>query len=130
METSPASSQPQKGYAAIVRTLLAMLVLCGAAPMFADSVYRSVFVDGSGQLHFVLESGKEVLPQKTHGQDRRSAFVRPNPIWPGLVAGPSGETAAVGARVQLSNGDPATSSLGNRRNPDVARNTHPCRVAS
>jgi len=68
METSPASSQPQKGYAAIVRTLLAMLVLCGAAPMFADSVYRSVFVDGSGQLHFVLESGKEVLPQKTHGQ--------------------------------------------------------------
>jgi hypothetical protein len=44
-------------------------------PLFAvlalfagDPIYRSVSVDKSGQLHIVLDSGKEILPKKTSGQ--------------------------------------------------------------
>ena len=40
-----------------------------ALTLFAGSpAYRSVSVDGSGQLHIVLDSGKEVLPRKIQGQ--------------------------------------------------------------
>jgi hypothetical protein len=43
--------------------------LFAALALFASGpVYRSLSVDGSGQLHIVLDSGKEVLPEKTPGQ--------------------------------------------------------------
>jgi hypothetical protein len=35
----------------------------------ADQVYLSAVVDGQGQLHIKLASGKEILPQKSKGQE-------------------------------------------------------------
>ena len=44
-------------------------VFLAALYLFAEgSAYRSVSVDDSGQLHIVLDSGKEVLPRKVQGQ--------------------------------------------------------------
>jgi len=43
--------------------LLAALTLSAGGPG-----YSSVSVDQSGQLHIVLDSGREILPQKTPGQ--------------------------------------------------------------
>ncbi len=46
-----------------------MFLVLTAFTLFArDPAYRSVSVDGSGQLHIVLDSGKEILPRKTQGQ--------------------------------------------------------------
>lgn len=43
--------------------------LFAALTLFARGpVYRSVSVDKSGQLHIVLDSGKEILPKKNPGQ--------------------------------------------------------------
>jgi hypothetical protein len=51
-----------------VRTCCAILVLCAAAALPADSGYRSVSVDTDGQLHIVTNSGKEILPPKLRDQ--------------------------------------------------------------
>ncbi|MGB7761167.1 MAG: hypothetical protein WBL61_15145 [Bryobacteraceae bacterium] len=50
-------------YAVRTLPLLAALSLFASGP-----VYRSVSVDESGQLHIVLDSGKEILTPKTPGQ--------------------------------------------------------------
>jgi hypothetical protein len=44
-------------------SLFAALVLFASGPG-----YRSASVDESGQLHIVLDSGREILPEKAHGQ--------------------------------------------------------------
>jgi hypothetical protein len=54
---------PRSGCNSLLVPLLAALTLCAGGP-----VYRSLSVDQSGQLHIVLDSGKEILPRKTRGQ--------------------------------------------------------------
>ena len=45
------------------------LLLAAALPLSLRATeYRSVSVDQSGQLHIVLDSGKEILPPKVRGQ--------------------------------------------------------------
>jgi hypothetical protein len=45
------------------------LLLAAALPLSLRATeYRSVSVDQSGQLHIVLDSGREILPQKVRGQ--------------------------------------------------------------
>ena len=45
------------------------LPLVAVLTLFANGpAYRSVSVDERGQLHIVLDSGKEILPRKTRGQ--------------------------------------------------------------
>jgi len=53
----------QLGRTILLLPLLAALLFCGHAPE-----YRSVLIDQSGQLHIILDSGKEILPPKTRGQ--------------------------------------------------------------
>ena len=51
-----------------MRKSCALLLLCAAAAIPADSVYRSVSVDERGQIHIVASSGKEILPPKLPAQ--------------------------------------------------------------
>lgn len=45
-----------------------MALILSAALLAADPTYSSVFVDDTGQLHIVPESGQELLPKKIQGQ--------------------------------------------------------------
>jgi hypothetical protein len=56
----------RKGPAQISRRTIPLLVALAIAGYAAD--YRSVSVDESGQLHIVLDSGKQILPPKAQGQ--------------------------------------------------------------
>jgi hypothetical protein len=47
---------------------LAILILQTPTLGADDQVYRAVFVDAGGQLHIVLSSGKQILPEKIEGQ--------------------------------------------------------------
>lgn len=51
-----------------MKTCCAILLLCAAAAMPADSSYRSVSIDDSGRLHIVTSSGQEILPPKLRAQ--------------------------------------------------------------
>ena len=48
--------------------VLTLLLLTGLTLFATDPAYRSVSIDEGGQLHVLLESGKEILPKKTQGQ--------------------------------------------------------------
>jgi hypothetical protein len=45
-----------------------LFVIAPGALVAARQVYRSVSADKDGQVHIVLESGKEMEPQKLQGQ--------------------------------------------------------------
>ena len=54
--------------AQLVSIVLTLLPLTALTLFATDRVYRSVSIDEGGQLHVLPESGKEILPRKTHGQ--------------------------------------------------------------
>ena len=51
------------------RLSISVLSLLTALSLYSsDLTYRSVSVDTAGQVHIVLQSGQEILPNKTEGQ--------------------------------------------------------------
>ena len=50
------------------RSTLPILLFAAVAVSAGGQRYRSVSVDAGGQLHIVLDSGKELLPRKARGQ--------------------------------------------------------------
>jgi hypothetical protein len=50
------------------RNILRITLIAALTLSAGGAGYRSVSVDQSGQLHIVLDSGKEILPPKTPGQ--------------------------------------------------------------
>ena len=62
-------THPGRAIGARLARAMRMLPLLAALTLSARvALYSSASVDESGQLHIVLDSGKEILPRKTQGQ--------------------------------------------------------------
>jgi len=53
------------------RNILRITLIAALTLSAGGAGYSSVSVDQSGQLHIVLDSGKEILPQKVPGETLR-----------------------------------------------------------